>query len=129
MGTYFLFYYSLFYFILFLFYFIFFKMANVRKKPDLIMREAESKLKSPGFFAKLTGSNAHVEEAADLFEKASNGYKMAKNFEMAGEAACRAAECNLTLGNKFQAASHYTTAANCFKKCGNSQDAITYLVK
>jgi len=81
--------------------------------------KAEKKLKSFALFS----SGSKFEEAADLFIKGANQYKMAKKWDQAGAAFVRAAECQLKLQSKYEAATNYYNAANCYKK-SNTGEAI-----
>lgn len=56
------------------------------------------------------------EDAAEIFKKASNQYKVAQDWEDAGKAFARAAECYVTLEQNLDAATSYVDAANCYKK-------------
>eukprot|EP00002_Diphylleia_rotans_P026647 TRINITY_DN5323_c0_g1_i1.p1 TRINITY_DN5323_c0_g1~~TRINITY_DN5323_c0_g1_i1.p1 ORF type:complete len:218 (-),score=65.93 TRINITY_DN5323_c0_g1_i1:635-1288(-) len=70
--------------------------------------------------------NSRYEDAAELFTKAANSFKIAKNWQLAGTAFVRCAECHLKLQSKHEASTAYVSAANCFKKT-TGQDTIQYL--
>lgn len=72
----------------------------------------EKKEKSWGFFS----GGAKWEEAADLYVKAANLFKMEKKFREAGDAFRSAAKCDLQNGSKADAASNLTNAANVLRK-------------
>ena len=61
-------------------------------------------------------SNSKYEEAAQLYENASNLFRTAKQNNAAGKALMAAAEMNLKCSNTFEAANNYVKAANCFRK-------------
>jgi len=82
------------------------------------MNLAEKKMRSFSLF----GSGTKYEEAAELFVKAANLYKLAKKMDLAGAAFIKAAECQLKT-SKHEAATNYVAAANCFKKT-NVTDSI-----
>lgn len=108
-------------------------MADSEAKGMQLLQEAERKLKtSKGFFgglmSSLGGSNTKHEEAADLYVRAANAFKMAKKWSMAGEAFCKAAELQLLLGSKHEGATHYCEAGNCFRK-GDANEAVRCLQK
>lgn len=91
------------------------------------MAQAEKKLKSFSLF----NSSGKYEEAAEMFVKAANLYKLAKKsntscnsfeithfstVEQAGGAFIKAAEAQLKLQSKHEAASNYVNAAMALKK-------------
>eukprot|EP01105_Mastigella_eilhardi_P005846 TRINITY_DN17548_c0_g1_i1.p1 TRINITY_DN17548_c0_g1~~TRINITY_DN17548_c0_g1_i1.p1 ORF type:complete len:356 (-),score=105.39 TRINITY_DN17548_c0_g1_i1:61-999(-) len=86
------------------------------KARDLLL-QAEKKMKS--WF----GGDQKFEEAADMFAKAGNLYKVSKNMNDAGHAYCRAAECQLKLKSNHDAANHYVSAAGCLKKTNVAEAA------
>jgi len=94
------------------------------------MDEAEKKLKSSGsiFSSIFNSSSSKMDDAAELFQKAGNSYKMAKNWTMAGKAFCQAAEIHLKQNTKHEGANMYNEAANSFKKI-DPQEALTCLLK
>ena len=58
---------------------------------------------------------AKFEDAAELFKKAANQYKVAQFWPEAGQAFSRAAECYIQLEQNHDAASAYIDAV-CMKK-------------
>eukprot|EP00794_Sanderia_malayensis_P019949 gene19949-21903_t len=82
------------------------------------LAEAEKKVKSAqGFLGGLFGGATKLEDAADLYIRAGNAFKMAKKWSAAGNAFCEAARLKLNhLQNKHEAGSQFVEAANCFKK-------------
>lgn len=90
-------------------------MSNSDKAEEWIA-QADKKLKG-GFMDKLfSGGSSKHEDAAELYAKGANSYKVAKKWDKAGSAFIKAAECNLKAQSKHEAATNYVNAANCFKK-------------
>jgi len=94
-------------------------MSNSDRAEELI-EKADKKLKSFSFFG---GGSTKYEDAADLYTKAANSFKVAKKWDKAGGAFVKAAECYLKVPSKHEAASNYVNAANCLKK-NNTTDAV-----
>lgn len=80
------------------------------EKADEMMLAAEKRLKA--WF----GGSAKWEDAADLYTKAANQYKISKKWDKAGDAYCKSSECHLKLSSKHEAATSYISAATCYKK-------------
>ncbi|KAL8590076.1 hypothetical protein ACOMHN_034307 [Nucella lapillus] len=101
-------------------------MADNEQKGIQLMQEAEKKSKTTkGFFGSMfSGGSSKQEDAAELYVRAANAFKMAKKWSMAGEAFCKAAELQLVLGSKHEAATHYVDAGNCFRK-GDANEAVS----
>jgi alpha-soluble NSF attachment protein len=94
-----------------------------------LMSQADRKLKSAGgFFGSFFGGSSKTEEAAELYTKAANAFKMAKKWAAAGGAFCRAAEMNLKGSTKHEAATNYVDASTCYKKA-DPAEAIHCLLK
>lgn len=85
-------------------------MADQTARGDDFEKRAEKKLSGWSFFGSKT------DEAVDLYEKAANCFKLAKNWERAGSVYIKLANCHLKLDSKHEAASAYVDAANCYKK-------------
>jgi len=68
------------------------------------------------------------EEAAELFAKAANLFKINKQWEKAAYAFVSAAECFAKVDSNYEAADHFSNAAACFKKF-TPLEAIPYLLK
>lgn len=66
------------------------------------------------------------EDAAELFDRAANAFKLGKAWDQAGLVYIKLANCHLKLDSKHEAASAYANAANCYKKT-NTREAITCL--
>lgn len=94
------------------------------------LQEAEKKMKSSGsLFSSVFGSgSSKLDDACELFQKAGNSFKMAKNWTQAGRAFCSAAEIQLKQNAKHEAANMYNEAANSFKKI-DPQEALNCLQK
>ncbi|KAG8390153.1 hypothetical protein BUALT_Bualt01G0053900 [Buddleja alternifolia] len=69
--------------------------------------------------------NKH-EDAADLFDKAANSFKLAKSWDQAGAVYVKLANCHLKLDSKHEAANAYADAAHCYKK-SNTKESISCL--
>ncbi|KAJ0968733.1 hypothetical protein J5N97_021610 [Dioscorea zingiberensis] len=95
-------------------------MADQEARGDEFEKKAEKKLTGWGFFG------SKYDDAADLFDKAANCFKLAKNWERAASAYNKLANCHLKLESKHEAASAYVDAANCYKKI-SAQDAAESL--
>ncbi|KAJ0982411.1 hypothetical protein J5N97_010666 [Dioscorea zingiberensis] len=95
-------------------------MAEQEARGDEFEKKAEKKLTGWGFFG------SKHDDAADLFDKAANCFKLAKNWERAASAYKKLANCHLKLESKHEAASAYVDAANCYKKI-SAQDAAESL--
>ncbi|KAI5574696.1 hypothetical protein POPTR_010G181900v4 [Populus trichocarpa] len=91
-------------------------------KGDDLEKKAEKKLNGWGIFG------SKYEDAADLFDKAANNFKLAKSWEKAGSTYVKLAQCHLKLDSKHEAASAYVDAAHCYKKTSTSE-AISCLVQ
>jgi len=74
----------------------------------------------------LFGGSSKYEEAAELFVKGANMYKVAKKWQEAGDAFIESARCHQKLQNKHEEATAYVQAATCYKK-SQPIDAITNL--
>lgn len=95
-------------------------MAEQETKGADFEKAAEKKMRGWAFFG------YKYDDAADLFEKAANAYKLGKCWDKAGSVCIKRANCHLKLESKHEAASAYVDAANCYKKI-NSEEAITCL--
>lgn len=88
------------------------------------MKKAQDRLNSFAWFNR----KGKYEDAAEMFVKAANIFKMDKKFEEAAEAYNRAAQCYIEIDSKFEAATHYVNASNCLRKTKVSE-AATMLQK
>lgn len=90
-----------------------------------IMAEADKKTKtSHSLFGVFFGSSDKAEEACDMYVRAANMFKMAKNWSAAGDAFCKAAKLHLKVQSKHNAAVNFIDAGNAYKKV-DPQEAIT----
>ncbi|KAB1214107.1 Alpha-soluble NSF attachment protein [Morella rubra] len=97
-------------------------------------KKAEKKLSGWGLFG------SKYEDAADLFDKAANSFKLAKSYvksegmefgddsggDKAGSTYVKLANCHLKLESKHEAAQAYVDAAHCYKKT-SANEAISCL--
>ncbi|XP_020522507.1 alpha-soluble NSF attachment protein isoform X2 [Amborella trichopoda] len=95
-------------------------MTDQEINGDEFCRRAEKKLTGWGLFGN------KYEDAADLYEKAVNSYKIAKAWEKAGSTYEKLASCHKKLESRHEEASAYADAANCYKKI-NPREAIRCL--
>ncbi|GFN97681.1 alpha-soluble nsf attachment protein [Plakobranchus ocellatus] len=104
-------------------------MADQEQKALQLVAEAEKKLKSAkGFFSSFFGGGSKQEEACDLYVRAANAFKMAKKWPQAGKAFEEAAQLQIVLGSKHEAATHYVDAGNCYRK-GDPNAAVAAIHK
>ncbi|KAG6399674.1 hypothetical protein SASPL_141155 [Salvia splendens] len=82
--------------------------------------KAVKKLSGWGLFG------SEFEDAADLFDKAANSFKLSKSWDRVGAVYVKMANCHLKLDSKHEAANAYAGAAHCYKKC-NTQESISCL--
>uniref|UniRef100_A0A8C4R141 N-ethylmaleimide-sensitive factor attachment protein, alpha a n=1 Tax=Eptatretus burgeri TaxID=7764 RepID=A0A8C4R141_EPTBU len=104
--------------------------SGKEKEAMQLVADAEKKLSSSKSFmgALFGGGSSKVEDACDMFSRAANMFKMAKNWTAAGNAFCQAAKLHLQLQNKHDAATSYVDAGNAFKKA-DPQEAINCINK
>lgn len=88
-------------------------------KGDALVAEAEKKLKSWSLF----GSGGKTEAAAELYDKAAAQYKLAKEWDKAGETYVKTAECQEKLQQAHDAVTAYVNAAKAFKNT-SLKDAV-----
>uniref|UniRef100_A0A8C5C985 N-ethylmaleimide-sensitive factor attachment protein, beta b n=1 Tax=Gadus morhua TaxID=8049 RepID=A0A8C5C985_GADMO len=95
-------------------------MDNSGKEKEAIqlMADADKKVKSSGsFLGGMFGGGPHkVEEACEMYCRAANMFKMAKNWSAAGAAFCKAARIHSQLQNKHDCATSFIDAGNAYKK-------------
>ncbi|XP_026935804.1 alpha-soluble NSF attachment protein isoform X2 [Sagmatias obliquidens] len=75
-----------------------------------------------------SGGSSKIEEACEIYARAANMFKMAKNWSAAGNAFCQAAQLHLQLQSKHDAATCFVDAGNAFKKA-DPQEAINCLMR
>ncbi|KAK8693292.1 hypothetical protein V6N13_070881 [Hibiscus sabdariffa] len=95
-------------------------MGDQSARGEEFEKNAEKKLNSWNFFG------SKYEDAADLFEKAANFFKLAKSWDRAGSIYVKLANCHLKLESHHEAAQAYVSAANCYKKT-SPKEAISCL--
>lgn len=95
--------------------------ANVDKANKLIA-QADKKLAS--WLASFTGNK--YEDAEELYSKAANQLKVAKQWDAAGAAFEKAAQCHLKMQSPHDAARSYQDAAMCYKKTNTQQAVLLY---
>uniref|UniRef100_A0A8C2ST93 Zinc finger protein 541 n=1 Tax=Coturnix japonica TaxID=93934 RepID=A0A8C2ST93_COTJA len=104
-------------------------LAGKEKEALQLLAEADKKVRgSQSFFAGLFGGSSRIEEACDIYARAANMFKMAKNWSAAGNAFCQAAQLHLQLQSKHDAATNFVDAGNAFKKA-DPQEAINCLIR
>ncbi|XP_071722863.1 alpha-soluble NSF attachment protein 2-like [Rutidosis leptorrhynchoides] len=89
-------------------------MGDQLGRAEEFEKKAEKKLTSWSFLG------SKYEDAADLFDKAANSYKLAKSWDKAGECYVKLASCHLKSESKHEAASAFVDAAHCYKKTKKS---------
>ncbi|KAI3748896.1 hypothetical protein L6452_12310 [Arctium lappa] len=97
-------------------------MSDQIAKGDDFQRQAEKKLKGWALFG------SKHEDAAELYEKAGNFYKLGKSWDKAGAVYVKLAECYLKMDSKHEAANAYADAAHCYKKT-NTAECVSHLEK
>uniref|UniRef100_A0AAQ4NV51 N-ethylmaleimide-sensitive factor attachment protein, alpha b n=1 Tax=Gasterosteus aculeatus aculeatus TaxID=481459 RepID=A0AAQ4NV51_GASAC len=101
--------------------------SGKEKEAMALVAEAEKKMKSSqSFFGAMFGGSSKTEEACDMYVRAANMYKMAKNWCAAGNAFSQAAHLHLQMQSKHDAATNFIDAGNAFKKA-DPQEAINCL--
>uniref|UniRef100_A0A6Q2XTN1 N-ethylmaleimide-sensitive factor attachment protein, beta b n=1 Tax=Esox lucius TaxID=8010 RepID=A0A6Q2XTN1_ESOLU len=94
-------------------------MDNTGKEKEAIqlMADADKKVKTSGsFLGGMFGGPHKVEEACEMYCRAANMFKMAKNWTAAGNAFCQAARIHMQLQNKHDSATSFIDAGNAYKK-------------
>ncbi|KAK9699968.1 hypothetical protein RND81_08G207800 [Saponaria officinalis] len=92
-------------------------MSNYVEQAQELEKKAEKKLSGWGLF-----SNKQ-EDAADLYDKAANYYKLAKSWDQAGAVYLKLANCHLKMDSKHEAANAYTEAGHAYKKTSMKEAA------
>ncbi|OAY46347.1 alpha-soluble NSF attachment protein 2 [Manihot esculenta] len=95
-------------------------MGDQMARGEEFEKKADKKLSGWGLFG------SKFEDAADLFEKAANSFKLAKSWDKAGSTYVKLANCHLRLDSKHEAAQAYVDAAHCYKKT-STNEAISCL--
>ena len=95
--------------------------AGQEAKAYDLVQQAEKKLKS---WLNLSGNK--YDDAAELYSKAANLFKVAKNWSEAGKCFEQVAQMHLKLKSAHEAATAYSDAANCYKKTDTSHAVLLY---
>ncbi|XP_058764590.1 alpha-soluble NSF attachment protein 2-like [Vicia villosa] len=95
-------------------------MADQLARAEDFEKKAEKKLNGWAIFS------SKFEDAADLFDKAANSFKLAKSWDKAGSTYVKLANCHLKLESKHEASQAYVDAAHCYKKT-NISEAVSCL--
>lgn len=109
--------------------------SNSTQKAQQLVAEADRKLNpGSGLFTKLSSAlgmssqSRAIEDAIDLYVQAGNMFKMQKEWAEGGKIFNKCGDLHLEIGGKHDAATKYTDASNCYKKC-NPQEAVNCLLK
>ena len=78
--------------------------------------QAEATLNKKSVFAMFTGSTQKYEDAAELFTKAGNAYKLKKQYDDAGLMYVKCAECHKERGETNDMINSFVEAGNIYKK-------------
>ncbi|KAK7393747.1 hypothetical protein VNO78_22311 [Psophocarpus tetragonolobus] len=92
-------------------------MGDHLARGEDLENKADKKLSGWGLFG------SKFEDAADLFDKSANSYKLAKSWDKAGSTYIKLANCHLKLESKHEAAQAYVDAAHCYKKTNITESA------
>ncbi|XP_056601079.1 N-ethylmaleimide-sensitive factor attachment protein, alpha a [Triplophysa dalaica] len=99
--------------------------SGKEKEALAIVAEADKKTKmSRSVFGSFLGNSSKIEEYCDMYVRAANMFKMAKNWSAAGDAFCKAARLHLRAQSKHNAAVNFIDAGNAYKKA-DPQEAIS----
>ncbi|KAE8700044.1 Alpha-soluble NSF attachment protein [Hibiscus syriacus] len=103
-------------------------MGDQSAKGEEFEKNAENKLNSWNFFG------SKYEDAADLFEKAANFFKLAKSWDRAGSIYVKLANCHLKLESQHEAAQAYAQygckeIAELYETEQNIEQAMDYYEK
>ena len=82
-----------------------------------LFNQGEKQLKKWSFFGN------KYEDAAELFHKSANQFKVAKEWKSAGTAFMRCSDCHHQCGNTYESTEYITEAARCYKKV-RCEDAL-----
>ncbi|XP_047316173.1 alpha-soluble NSF attachment protein-like [Impatiens glandulifera] len=95
-------------------------MADQIAKGEEFERKAEKKLTGWGLFS------SKYEDAAELFDRAANSFKLAKSWEKAGLVYVKLANCHLKSDSQHEAATAFADAGHSYKKI-NSKESVSCL--
>lgn len=102
-------------------------MADKEKEAREYIAQAQKKTKG-GLFSFMSGSSDRAQEQINLYVKAANCFKMAHNWQEAGDAFLEAARISFSEKSKHDAASYYVDASTVFKKI-DPQKSIDCLMR
>ncbi|XP_005042754.1 PREDICTED: beta-soluble NSF attachment protein [Ficedula albicollis] len=101
--------------------------AGKEREAVQLMAEAEKRVKgSHSFLRGLFGGNTRVEEACEMYTRAANMFKIAKNWSAAGNAFCQAAKLHMQLQSKHDSATSFVDAGNAYKKADPQGKAAAF---
>ncbi|XP_075581526.1 alpha-soluble NSF attachment protein isoform X2 [Pelecanus crispus] len=90
--------------------------AGKEKEALQLLAEADKKVRgSQSFFAGLFGGSSRIEEACDIYTRAANMFKMAKNWSEAINCLIRAIEIYTDMGRFTIAAKHHISIAEIYE--------------
>ncbi|KAI4356103.1 hypothetical protein L6164_000149 [Bauhinia variegata] len=95
-------------------------MADHIAKGQEFEKKAEKKINGWTLFS------SKYEDAAELYEKSANSFKLAKSWDRAGSVFIKLSNCHMKLDSKHEAANAYVDAAHCYKKT-STKGAISCL--
>ncbi|PON94378.1 NSF attachment protein [Trema orientale] len=97
-------------------------MGDHMAKGEEFQKKAGKKINGWGLFG------SKYEDAADLYAKSANHFKLAKSWDKAGSVFIKLSDCYLKVDSKHEAATAYVDASNCYKKT-STKGAISCLDK
>jgi len=100
-------------------------MADQEARAKAMMDAAEKKQNSFSFLEYFGTNNSKFEEAAEMYTKAANLFKIAKKWDAAADAFGRCAAVNVKLNNRYEAATNFINAGTCLKK-ENINESVRY---
>uniref|UniRef100_A0A672S0D2 NSF attachment protein beta n=1 Tax=Sinocyclocheilus grahami TaxID=75366 RepID=A0A672S0D2_SINGR len=102
--------------------------SGKEKEAMQLMAEADKKVKSSGsFLGGMFGGNHKVEDACEMYARAANMFKMAKNWSAAGSAFCQAARLHMQMQNKLDSATSFVDAGNAYKKADPQGERVSLI--
>eukprot|EP01095_Lingulamoeba_sp_RSL-Kostka_P015436 TRINITY_DN70_c2_g1_i3.p1 TRINITY_DN70_c2_g1~~TRINITY_DN70_c2_g1_i3.p1 ORF type:complete len:300 (+),score=119.96 TRINITY_DN70_c2_g1_i3:122-1021(+) len=94
--------------------------SNYVARAQQYLQEAQKKSSGgDGFFSKVFGGGPDFYAASEAYGQAANCYKLAKQWDDAGNTYLQAAQCALRGKDSFEVAHSYIEAAKCYKKSNN----------
>jgi len=99
----------------------------------ILMKEAKAKTEEStfgSFFGFAPSKAQKMEEAAELYKKAGNSFKVSNNHRLAGDAYLKASESyKLSDGQQLETQNNLVEAATCYRKAGESEQAIRFFLE